>query len=145
MKKIIIAIAFLAAAVLFVSIPVSCSGDNGEADLKAAEEAQYKGDFESAIPLYKKAAKSGNAKAQLALGLIYETGMGVKTDAKEAFAWYEKSAKQGYDMGQLALGDCYRRGVGVEVNKEEAKKWLQKAADQGNMQAKQTLSLINMF
>lgn len=143
MKKIIVAITIFAAAVLSVAIQSSCSGDNGEADLKAAQEAQQKGDFETALPLFKKAAKSGNAEAQLTLGLMYETGMGVKADEKEAFSWYEKSAKQGYDMGQLALGDCYRRGVGVEVNKDEAKKWLQKAADQGNEQAKQTLIFMN--
>ena len=142
MKKIFLANAVLA-AVLSSSIISSCSGDNGEADLKAAQEAQMNGDFETALPLFQKAAKSGNAEAQLALGLMYETGMGIKADPKEAFSWYEKSAKQGYEMGQLALGDCYRRGVGVEVNKEEAKKWLQKAADQGNAQAKQTLIFMN--
>ena len=145
MKKLFTTIIVFTAAVLSISMPTSCSGDNGAADLKAAQEAQQKGDFETAVPLFKKSAKSGNAEAQLALGLIYETGMGVKADPKEAFSWYEKSAKQGYDMGQLALGDCYRRGVGVEANKEEAKKWLQKAADQGNAQAKQTLSVIDMF
>lgn len=143
MKKLLTAIIVFTAVVLsFVSL-TACS--NGEADLQAAKEAQQKGDFDTAIPLFKKSADSGNAEAQLALGLIYETGMGVKADAKEAFSWYQKSAKQGYDMGQLALGDCYRRGVGVEVNKEEAKKWLQKAADQGNEQAKQTLSILGMF
>ena len=145
MKKTLTVIFMFAVAVLAVSIMSSCSGDNGETDLKAAQEAQQKGDFETAVPLFKKAAEKGNAEAQLTLGLMYETGMGVKTDPKEAFSWYEKSAKQGYDMGQLALGDCYRRGVGVEVNKDEAKKWLQKAADQGNEQAKQTLTVLNMF
>ena len=33
----------------------------------------------------------------------------------------------------------------VEVNKDEAKKWLKKAADQGNEQAKETLTVIDMF
>jgi TPR repeat protein len=145
MKKLLTAIIVFTAVVLSFAALTACSGSNGEADLKAAKDAQDKGDFETALPLYQKAAKAGNAEAQFNLGFIYETGMSGKTDEKEAVVWYRKSAEQGYHMAQLALGDCYRRGCGVEADKEEAKKWLQKSADQGNEQAKQTLSLLDMF
>ena len=52
-------------------------------------------DWSEAANWYIKAACQGEAKAQFALGLIYEKGKGVKKIPDEALKWYSEAAKQG--------------------------------------------------
>ena len=52
-------------------------------------------EWSEAANWYIKAACQGEAKAQFALGLIYEKGKGVKKIPDEALKWYSKAAKQG--------------------------------------------------
>ena len=44
---------------------------------------------ENAIILYEKSAELGNPKAMMALGRIYENGIGTKTDVVKAFVYYD--------------------------------------------------------
>lgn len=50
-----------------------------------------------------KAAEQGNAKAQFAVGALYENGDGVKQDNAQALSWYRKAAEQGHDAAKAAL------------------------------------------
>lgn len=51
----------------------------------------------------KKMAERGNASSQFKLGLMYETGSGVKTDIIHAIRWYRKAASQDYKPAQNRL------------------------------------------
>lgn len=51
-------------------------------------------EYPKAFNLYLKLAKSGDAKAQNDLGIMYLEGFGVKKDLKRAGLWFNKSAKQ---------------------------------------------------
>lgn len=89
------------------------------------------GDFKTAANLYGKSAEQGNAKAQYALGTMYDDGQGVKRDYQQAFEWYQKSAQQGHPEAQFNLAVMYRKGYGVKKDKAVAKEWFGKACDSG--------------
>jgi hypothetical protein len=55
------------------------------------------------IKKYREMAEQGDAKAQYALGLMYDDGEGVLEDDKEAAKWYRKAAEQGNDLAQQKL------------------------------------------
>ena len=83
-----------------------------------------------------KAAESGDAVAQCALGACFEAGTGMLTDYEEAAKWYRRAAVQGDAMGQYSLGACYERGRGVDQDFKEAAKWYTQAAEQGYFRAR---------
>lgn len=76
-------------------------------------------------------AQTGDPKAQVKLGELYDDGKGVPEDAGAAAQWYGKAAEQGDPAGQNSLGVMYRLGRGVDKDLKEAVRWYQKAARQG--------------
>ena len=54
--------------------------------------AYERGDYATALREWRPLAEQGNAKAQVNLGVMYETGQGVPQDYREAVAWYRGSA-----------------------------------------------------
>ena len=54
-------------------------------------------DYVQAADWYRVAAEHGNAKAQHALGHLYETGRGVKRNAELAKEWKSEAMKQNYE------------------------------------------------
>ena len=105
-------------------------------------DAAGRGDFSSAAKLVRKAADDGNAKAQLFLGLMYETGTGVPKDDQQAVAWSRKAAEQGHAAAQRSLGVMYANGRGVPKDDQQAVAWSRKAAEQGNAAAQSNLGLM---
>ena len=101
-----------------------------------------------ALDLYRKAAKSGNAGAQGALGRWHETGMGgLRKSNVEAFAWYcvsvhsgSKSSadardriqarltKQELNAARCRLGQLYLDGDEIPLDESEARHWYHLAA-----------------
>ena len=63
-----------AALLLLVSIP----GAAYAGPLEDAEEAVRKGDYATAIPIYRSLAEKGDVSAQMRLGFFYESGAGLK-------------------------------------------------------------------
>lgn len=94
-------------------------------------EAVKKGDYQTALKLWKHLADQGDARAQYNLGLMYRNGNGIQDDV-EAAKWYRKAADKGYTMAQFNLGLMYRDGEGVKQNRTVAKEWLGKACDSGD-------------
>ena len=54
----------------------------------------------------------GHGPAQNNLGLMYQTGTGVKADLEEAVRWYQHAANQGNLDGQFNLGLMTLKGEG---------------------------------
>jgi len=75
-------------------------------EIYAMAEASFLGrgttlqDYSEAMKLYKKAAKLGSADAMYKLGIMYEIGVGCKSNPKKALEYY----KQGRDQGSYI---CY--------------------------------------
>lgn len=56
------------------------------------------------IELYEKAVDLGDVKAMLALGRIYEYGIGVKEDHELAWEYYDRAAKLNSPYGNYLIG-----------------------------------------
>jgi uncharacterized protein len=105
--------------------------------------AAYKrGDYATALKLFRPLGEQGDAKAQFKIGLMYELGEGVTQDYAESEKWYRRSAEQGVANAQDALGDMYFFGNGVPEDELEAMKWYREAANQGLASAQFSLGLI---
>ena len=91
------------------------------------------------IQRMKAKAEQGDAKAQLLLALMYDTGNGVPQDNRKSFEWCKKSAEHGFAEAQLLLGLMYDVGNGVPKSNKKAVKWCRKAANQGYAEAQLVL------
>jgi len=109
-------------------------------------------DLPEAARLYRKAAEVGNAKAQFALGNMYQTGRGVPKDEAEAMRWFRKAAAQANPDAQYNIGIAYSSGRGVPKDEAEAAKWYDKAitgfrgkAEHGDLQAAYLLGHMYLY
>src|SRR5437764_12023277 len=60
-------------------------------------------------------AETGDAGAQLELGMLYASGMGVTRDTVKAAKWHRKAAEQGLAQAQYQLGLGCASGEGVKT------------------------------
>jgi TPR repeat protein len=95
------------------------------------------------VPALKKQAEQGDANAEVQLGVMYSTGIGMKMDKKEAVKWYRKAADQGHPVGQWNLAFMYVRGEGG-LEKDYRKAWelFRKSAVQGYSDAQYDLGMM---
>jgi TPR repeat protein len=85
------------------------------------------------------AARSGDAKDQYTLGMLYLQGRGIKRNVEKAIDWLGKAAQHGQVDAQYQMGIVYRDGVGIKKNEQEAIKWFRLAATWGNELAQAAL------
>ncbi len=104
--------------------------------------AQERGDYATAVQLWKPLAEQGNAIAQYNLAAMYAEAQGVPRDAAEALKWYRHAAGRGHAPAQLKLALMYDQGMGVPRHHSIAMKWYRLAAQQGDATAQLTLALI---
>ncbi len=91
-----------------------------------------KGDYATAIQLFRPLAEQGRASVQYNLGVMYAHGLGAKQDYAEAAKWYRLAADQGDAEGRVDLGGLYYNGQGVAQDYAEAARWFRLAAGQGS-------------
>ena len=84
---------------------------------------------------FRLAALQGDAEAQFALGLMYNTGQGITQDYKEALKWYRLAAAQGFANAHYNLGLMFGKGQGVIQNDVYAHMWFDIAAASGDADA----------
>ncbi len=97
-----------------------------------ARAAYDRGDYATALRIWRPLADRGDTYAQALLGFMYENGYGVAQDYAEAVRWYRLAADQGDAGGQAALGFMYYYGYGVAQDYAEAVRWYRLAAGQGD-------------
>ena len=107
-----------------------------------AGAALNRGDYATALRLIRPLADQGNANAQVNLGQMYVSGVGVPQDYVRAHMWFTLAAAQGEVHAQYDLGIMYENGQGVSQNYAEALKWYRKAADQGEAHAQYNLGIM---
>ncbi len=88
------------------------------ADFDAGMVAYKAGDYAAALPELQAAAEGGHARAQYALGSMYNEGKGVPSDRALAVEWWQKAALQNHAQAQFALGVGYSSGSGVAKDAE---------------------------
>jgi uncharacterized protein len=127
--------AFIAAALV--------GGDPaGAGPVEDAAAAYKRGDYATAMRLFRPLADEGDASAQVVLGFMYKRGRGVPQDFAEAVRWYHLAADQGDASAQADLGFMYELGQGVKQDFAEAVRWYRLAADQGVATAQTALGLM---
>jgi TPR repeat protein len=105
-----------------------------EDGLAAAE----KGDYATALRLWRPLADQGEPNAQYNIGLMYDQGKGVPQDHVQAAAWYRKAGEQGHRVAQHNIGVMYANGQGVPQDSATAVAWYRKAGEQGLSSASTT-------
>ena len=90
-------------------------------------------------------AESGDADAQVELGILYYQGMATtpRPDYAEALKWFERAADQGNAKAQDRIGLMYYYGKGEPRNYAEAARWYLLAAQGGNDHAQ--TQLVDMY
>jgi TPR repeat protein len=106
--------------------------------------AYKRGDYATALAVFRPLAENGDAKAQSILGLMYSYGEGVPVDHREAARWYRRAAEQSSSVAQYNLGMLYLEGKGVSRDTDKAIDWLTKAADGGHFRARSELAKLDV-
>ncbi len=102
------------------------------ADFSAGVNANQRGDYATALLIFRQLADQGDANAQVMLGGMYAEGQGVAQDYAEALHWFRKAAEQGTAHAQNNLGVMYSKGWGVAQDYVQARLWFNLAAANGN-------------
>lgn len=110
--------------------------------IEDAFAAHHKGDYATALRLFRPLADQRDARAQFVLGTMHANGEGVQQNYAAAMMWYRLSADQGYVRAQTNIGRMYSNGEGVAQNHAEAVKWWLKAANQGFAHAQHDVGLM---
>jgi TPR repeat protein len=102
-------------------------------DGKAAYD---RGDYAEAAKSYRLGGiEQGDANSLLALGAMYQNGVGVTQDYVEAMKCYQLAAALGDPTAALYIGTMNYSGLGVETDRSEAFNWYRLSATRGNVQA----------
>ncbi len=114
---------------------------SAHADLQAGIDAYNKQDYTTAFNEFMLLAKSGDAGAQLQLGLMYDNGRGKDQDHDQAFYWYKQSANNGNAHAQFNVAEMMALGQGTAQDHSQALKWYTRAAESGFPEAQYKLGL----
>ena len=68
---------------------------------------------------YRRSAEQGHPLGQNNLGVMFDTGRGLRED-EEAVRWYRRAAAQGRAQAQYNLGVMYEFGLGISQDRLEA-------------------------
>ena len=88
------------------------------------------------------AAKEGNPKAQVIVGMALMSGVGVFKDPDAAVGWFKLAANQRYPAGVYQLGLAKIAGMGIGQDEAGGMALIQKAAEAGDPAAKDFLGQV---
>ena len=111
------------AAIAVVVLSLGLATHLAAAPFEDGLAAYGRGDYATAIQLWRPLADQGNAAAQSYLGIMNQNGHGVPQDYAAAASWFRKAAEQGNDLAQTSLGLMYFLGHGVSQNDAAAVSW----------------------
>jgi hypothetical protein len=102
---------------VFAAIFFAAAALPARADFATGAAAYDKGDYAAALAEWTAMANAGDARSQLGLGVLYESGRGLPApDLPGAVTWYRAAAAQGMPAAQNNLALLYARGRGVPLN-----------------------------
>ena len=98
----------------------------------AAQAAYDRKDYLTALKLWLPRANRGETRAQLAVGVLYFNGTGVKQNYVASLKWLRKAAEQGNPDAQDSIGWQYETGHGVAQDIDAGRRWFLRSANQGD-------------
>lgn len=116
--------------VLLAMFLCGCAESNEEIYEKGVSAFQS-GDYALAVDCYQQSAKMGFGKAYLALGFMYEDGLGVEQSDRKAFEHFYEADLNREPLGTFKTGLCYLDGRGVPRNELMGIDFVSKAAEWG--------------
>jgi cell division septation protein DedD len=122
---------------------LAASSGFARSEYDKGSSAYKRGDYETAVAVFRPLAEDGDAKAQSILAMMYNYGEGVPVDHRESARWYRRAAEQNYSVAQYNLGLALLEGKGMKANTDEAIEWLTKAADNGHFRARSQLANLD--
>ena len=100
--------------------------------LKEANEALEKEDYDEAASLFAPLAEYGIAEAQRNYGTLFQLGLGVERNLKRAVELLELAAASGDGLAAHNLGTLYLSGEpDIPMDKSKSKHWYKRAKDLG--------------
>jgi TPR repeat protein len=130
------ALARLSLSLLLLSVPGLAAAETTPPPFSEGVVAYQRGDYRTAVSIFRSLADRGDAAVQFILGVQYAAGRGVAQDYAEAARWYRRAADQGDAAAQGDLGTLYANGQGVGLDYAEAVRWWIKADDARALLAK---------
>src|SRR5947209_3751388 len=100
-------------------------------DFATAVRALDRGEYATALQLFRSLAAQDVLRAKWCLGTMYLEGNGGPVDHSAALMWHRQAAEQGHLLSQYELGTMYDHGLGVGKDHAEAFKWFRRSAEQG--------------
>ncbi len=100
------------------------------------------GRFAEAFQQWTEAARAGDPRGALFVGVLYDTGLGVEQSYPQALDWYRRAADAGNATGMFNVGVMYDAGRGVPPNPAQAASWYERAAARGFGRAEYNLGLL---
>ena len=100
-------------------------------NVKAGIDAWQRGDYVSAVAIWRPLAEAGDPDASFNMGQAYRLGRGVLVDLSTAQTWLERAAQKDHIDAQATLGLLlFQNG-----NQADGLKWLKLAAEKGDARA----------
>jgi TPR repeat protein len=94
--------------------------------------AYQRGDFTTALTLFRALAEQGGVQAQYNMGVMHYMGQGTAQDYVEAVRWYRMASDAGGPRAQFNLGLMYENGEGVTQDRAEAVRLYRLAGELGH-------------
>jgi uncharacterized protein len=92
-----------------------------------------------------RAAPSNHPSAAYFLGVISQSGQGVKADPAEAARWFTIAAQRGSPDAMFLLANAYRTGAGVPKDDAKALDLYKKAGEMEHPAALQALAMAYLY
>lgn len=111
-------------------------------DLELEKLIKNSPDADAKIKEIEKAAKNGDARAQIDLGIIYFNGYGVHSNYPKAIEWFEKASKSGERSAHLYCGIAHFNAITMARDFGPAVKYFKLAAKENDRFAQYYLGLM---
>ncbi len=115
---------------------------DGQLTADIAYGSYQRGLYLNALALATPLAESGDPAAQTLVGVLHETGQGIKQDYSKAADWYSLAAAQGNSDAAVRLAQFFLLGQGVEQDKSKAADYFEIAANAGLANAQYNLAIL---
>ncbi len=116
----------VAGALMVIAVTASAA-----AAVKDGVDAWQRGDYKSAVAIWRPLADAGDGDAAFNLAQAYKLGRGVPTDLTQAKTWYGKAAQAGHVQGAANYGLLLFQ----DGDRRSAMPWIEKAATAGDPRA----------
>ncbi|WP_440986299.1 tetratricopeptide repeat protein (plasmid) [Xanthomonas sontii] len=109
---------------------------------RQALAAALDGNYETAIPLFRKAAEAGNPSAINNLAMMFVNSTGVPRDMQQALALFERAAAMGNVESAENAARIYKYGIGRPKDPSRARAWYSRAVQLGSVSAADELAAM---